>query len=200
MKSKIFAAAVITGIMAAAMCITSFAGGMACPADQKQKLPEFRYTEEAPYMNAILDHIKNTQGQYYEAGDVMIPNFIIMKADESNPGDIKVWGNFEIENYDLQGDNLFCKNGGSNPGLIHLRKTPAGTYEVTGADMVGDGSNYTPDVNRIFGADQDLLRAFGNQDLIRDKNRTDTIRRYVMRNNLPINTYQDYGWDKVSVR
>ena len=130
----------------------------------------------------------------------MIPNFIIMKADESNPGDIKVWGNFEIENYDLQGDNLLCKNGGSNPGLIHLRQTPAGTYEVTGAEMVGDCSDYTPDVNRIFGADQDLLRAFSNQDLIREKNRTDTIRRYVMRNNLPVNTYQDYGWDKVSVR
>ena len=42
MKNKVFAAAIITGIMAAAMCITSFAGGMACPADQKQKPPEFR--------------------------------------------------------------------------------------------------------------------------------------------------------------
>ena len=32
MKRKVFAAAIVAGIMAAAMSITSFAGGFACPA------------------------------------------------------------------------------------------------------------------------------------------------------------------------
>lgn len=195
----------MTGIMTAAMSLTSFAGGLvkpmtpAGPAAVQQKLPEFHFYDEAPYMNTILDYMKNNQGKDYDAGDVMIPNFLVLRVDESNPEDVKVWGNFWIMNYDLRGDNLFCKNGGSYPGLFHLRKTPAG-YEVTGTDMVGDGSDYTPDVNRIFGVDQDLLKAFNNQDQIREAYRTDTIRRYVMRHDLPINTYQDYGWDKVSVK
>ena len=178
--------------MTAAMTVTAFAA--AVPSGRN--LPEFRYTNDAPYMNTILDYVKKTDGQYYDAGDVMIPNYIVLKADESDPQDVKVWGNFWTMNYDLQGDNLFTKNGGEVSGLIHLRKTPAG-YEVTGFDKVGDGSSYTPDMNRIFGVDQALMNAFRNLDAVKEQNRADTIRKYVMQNGLNIRTYQDYGWDKV---
>ena len=199
-RMKMFAAVCAACVMMAAAALTSFAGTVnPVTPGQQGRLPAFRYTDEAPYMNTILDYMTATRGQYYDAGDVMIPNFIIMKTDESNPQDIKVWGNFWINNYDLQGDNLLCKNGGEFPGLLHLRKTPAG-YAVIGEDMVGDGSSSQPDSRRIFGVAEDLMRAYQNQDLVREQNRTNTIRKYVLQNNLSISTYQDYGWDKVQVR
>ena len=156
MKIRTIAAALTAAVMTAAMTVTAFAA--AVPSGRS--LPEFRYTNDAPYMNTILDYVKKTDGQYYDAGDVMIPNFIVLKADESDPQDVKVWGNFWTMNYDLQGDNLFTKNGGEVSGLIHLTKTPAG-YEVTGFDKVGDGSSYTPDMNRIFGVDLERLPESG---------------------------------------
>ena len=199
----------MTGMMAAAMTLTGFAAeltargpqGSQGSKGQQGRLPEFSYIDDAPYMNTILDYMMETRGQYFEPGDVMIPNFVILRTDDRNPEDVKIWGNFWINNYDLQGDNLFCKNGGEAPGVIHLRKTPAGSgYAVTWADFVGDGSNNQPDSERIFGVDADLMRAYANQDLITERNRTDTIRKYVFMNGLPINTYQDYGWEKIQLR
>ena len=201
MKIKAFAAVLMAGVMAAAMAVTGFAAGNAGPgaAGAGQKLPAFRYVDDAPYMNAILDYMTETEARNFEAGDVMIPNFVIMGTDETNPDDIKVWGNFWVMNYDLEGDNLMMKNGGENPGLLHLKKTGTG-YTVTGADMVGDGSNNAPDARRIFGTDEKLMRFYQNQDLVVDRNRADTIRRYVIRNGLNINSFQDYGWDKVMLK
>ena len=203
MKMKAFAAVLMTGMMAAAMTLTGFAAELTGrgPQGSQGRLPEFHYVDDAPYMDTILDYMVQTRGQWFESGDVMIPNFVIMRTDDSNPDDVKVWGNFWINNYDLQGDNLFCKNGGEAPGCVHLRRTPAGSgYTVTWADFVGDGSNNQPDSERIFGIDADLMRAYANQDLVTERSRTDTIRKYVFMNGLPINTYQDYGWEKVQLR
>ena len=103
MKIRTIAAALTAAVMTAAMTVTAFAA--AVPSGRN--LPEFRYTNDAPYMNTILDYVKKTDGQYYDAGDVMIPNYIVLRADESDPQDVKIWGNFWTMNYDLQGDNLF---------------------------------------------------------------------------------------------
>ena len=191
----------MTGMMAAAMTLTGFAAELTGrgPQGSQGRLPEFHYVDDAPYMDTILDYMVQTRGQWFESGDVMIPNFVIMGTDETNPDDIKVWGNFWVMNYDLEGDNLMMKNGGENPGLLHLKKTGTG-YTVTGADMVGDGSSNAPDARRIFGTDEKLMRFYQNQDLVVDRNRADTIRRYVIRNGLNINSFQDYGWDKVMLK
>ncbi len=207
------AAAAMAAVMTMAFAVTGFAAenpgfaaanpGYVTPAGMTvgttAALPEFRFTDGDAYLNPILDYMKSTEGQYYDKGDVMIPNFVVLRMDASDPDDVKVWGDFSMYNYDLQGDNLFCKNGGSNPGLFHMKSTSMG-YTVTAFDKVGDGSDYTPDVNRIFGTDQALLEGFWNLDHKAEVNRLNTIRGYVLRNNLPVNSYQDYGWDKVSVR
>ena len=77
MNKRLFALALAI-VTTAAMSFTSFAAGPAAP---KEKLPEFRFTNEAPYMNAILDYMTDSERNGYEAGDVMIPNFVILKED-----------------------------------------------------------------------------------------------------------------------
>ena len=55
-------------------------------------------------------------------------------------------------NYDLNGDTLECKSGGSYPGCIHVKDVlddPRG-YVVTDFEIVGDGSDFAPTAKKIF--------------------------------------------------
>ena len=190
-------AAVLAGVMTCMMLCSAVSASEA-ESDAKETLPEFRYTGEDPYFDAILDYIRKTDGENYDASQVMIPAFIILEEDAADPEDIKVWGNFWIFNYDLEGTTLMMQSGGEAPGLIHLKKTEDG-FEVTSMDRVGDGSNYDPDMERIFGVKKELLEAIRTADEDLDKVRAEYIGMYSEESGIEITAFQDYGWDPVPI-
>ena len=129
------------------------------PIPSDGSLPAFRFSGEPAYMNAILDYLTEKEGRHYEAGDVMIPNFLIFRAEDTDPENIRVWGSFWLMNYDLEGDSLKLKNGGSYAGLFTLKEA-GGSCEVTGTDLAGNKESFEEDIERLFGVDEELRSAY----------------------------------------
>jgi len=133
------------------------------------------------------------QARYWES-EVTIPCPLIAEIDDSDPQDVRVWGNFWEFSYATRGTTLFCVSGGERPGLLHLRAADSG-YEVFNEEMVGDGEAYAKDMRRIFGS----IRMIKLDALDREEVRTQYIADYVLQNGLPFTQYQDYGWDPVQL-
>ena len=164
----------------------------------KADLPDYSYTGtgNAAIMNAITDYMEKMASQY-GAADVMIPNIQVAGVDDSNPNDIKVYGDFWVLNYNLTGKTLENTAGGSYPGLMHLAQTAAG-YVVTRFESADDGANFQESLERICADHPEMANVLLNSEL-NDDLRVDTIKNYVKSNGLDIDFFKDYGWDPVAV-
>lgn len=163
------------------------------------KLPPYQYPGPELFYTVVYQYLIDELAKNYPAADVSIPCPIIVAEDESNKNDICVWGDFWIFNYDLNGDTLECKSGGSYPGCIHVKDVlddPRG-YVVTDFEIVGDGSDFTPTAKKIFGKHYDKFIKVESDDKERDKVRAQIIANYAVDNNLDIKAFKDYGWDPV---
>ncbi len=166
--------------------------------EAQEALPEYEYTGENPYIQPIWLYMKENMGKNYEPADLMLPAFDILREDDSDPEDIKVWGRFMIENYSLRGTTLLTRSGGEYPGVAHLKKTADG-YEVTSMDIVEDGSNYSASVEEIFGVDAELKAAFMESQYDYNDVLSSVMHEYSENTGVVIEAFEDYGWDPVPV-
>ena len=154
--------------------------------------------EGGNYLSAILGYVEDSFGPNYDKADHCIPFAVVVASDEADPEDIRVWGDFWIDNYMQEGDTLKSVSGGSYPGLMHLCKTDGG-YEVTKFEGVADGSGFIPTAKAIFGEHFDDFISANADDDARKAAREAAIADYVAAKQLPVTLYQDYGWDPVSI-
>ena len=161
-------------------------------------LPEYSYDGDNPYYQPIWEYAQKTLQLFNEENDVAIPCFLILKEDDSDQKDIKVWGDFQIYNYDLRGTTLMTQSYSSNPGVAHLTKVKEG-YIVSEIEFVDDGENYTESVNKIFGWDKKLQKAYEGIEDKEEETRKAVIKDYRDREKLTIEAYQDYGFDPVFI-
>lgn len=153
---------------------------------------------ESGYLGVIDDYLVKELGPEYLQGEICIPYAYILSANEDNPEDILVWGDFWVFHYNLVGDTLKMVSGGDHPGRFHLRQT-ADSYEVTAFDAVEDGSSFEPTAREIFGVKYDLLmNSLGNQDA-REDARLYMTAEYVREHGLKAAWLQDYGWPAVAL-
>lgn len=161
-------------------------------------LPAYEYPGPELFYTVLYQYLIDELSQGYDTADVCIPCPIIITEDESDKSDIKVWGDFWIYNYELNGETLECVSGGSYPGCIHIESNDAG-YVVTDFERVGDGSDYEPTAKKIFGDYYKDLVASSEDKEANDNLRAQIISNYVFANNLSIKEYKDYGWDPVEL-
>ncbi len=166
--------------------------------DALTSLPQYEYPDKDSVYYAVNKHLVEVVAAVYEKSDVSIPVVREVAIDESNPEDVIVYGDFDIYNYDLDGDTLMTASGGNYPGAMHLKKTDDG-YEVTSFDVCEDGSAWNASAKKIFGEYFDKFMEIQPDDENRQKVRIETIAQYVEANNLPIKQYQDFGWDPVMI-
>lgn len=166
--------------------------------DDADVLPDYEYPGPESFFTELYDYVEDFNKDYEEA-DVSIPCVRILEMDESDNSDIKVYGDFDIYNYNLDGDTLSCVSGGNYPGLIHVAMDDEGDYEVTGFDVVLDGNQFDASAKEIFGDKYDAFIKMNSDQDDREKVRAQIISNYVFANNLDIKYYQDYGWDKVEL-
>mgnify|MGYP002855213548 CR=1 FL=1 len=160
-------------------------------------LPAYTYTGDEKTA-AICDYLVNVKASDYEKADVSIPYMYIVDEDVDTD-DIRIWGDFWILNYNLDGEVLKTESGGNYPGLMHLEKISGGGYSVVDFEVVADGSDFIPSAKKIFGDRyDDFARAHADNEAM-EKLRLEYIRDYVKANELDITAYQDYGWDAVSI-
>ena len=149
--------------------------------------------KEINYFPAIDRYLTNSIGSKYAKGEHCVPIHSIVRVDERDTEDIKVWGDFWVFNYNLVGDTLETISGGSHPGLLHIRQTENG-FEVTAFDQVEDGSGYLPTAKKIFGNKFDIFKTINSDEKNRERLRAEGLAIYAKKNGLAVTLYQDYGW------
>jgi len=148
---------------------------------------------------AAIDRYMTEMGANYAPGEYCIPWSLIAAMEEENTEDIKVWGDFWVENYNMVGDTLKSVSGGSHPGCMHVKKADD-KYEVTQFDAVADGSDFEPTAREIFGQHYDALIALMSDDDAKSAARAQSVLDYSAVNKLEVSYIQDYGWPAVSLK
>lgn len=164
----------------------------------KSEVPAYEYPGPELFYTVLYRYMIDELGQGYPESQVTIPCPVIIAEDESDREDIKIWGNFWVFNYDLNGDTLECASGGAYPGCIHVKTVDdAEGYVVTGMDITEDGSGFDSSAKKIFGKYYDEFMKVNSDEKERETLRAQIISNYVFANNLNIKAYKDYGWDPV---
>ncbi len=159
-------------------------------------IPAYEYQGEVPYMKAVCDHMVSLGQTNYDKTDVSIPTVRVVAAEEKENGDVDVYGDFWIDNYDVVNDTLVTMSGGSYPGVMHVKKDGE-TYTVSEFEVVADGSDYTESAKKIFGKHYDDAMKTISDDEGRKEVRKAEIEAYVKASGLKVTQFKDYGWDPV---
>lgn len=160
--------------------------------------PEIEVGEKVTCYTSVDDYLVNEIGKDYAQGDVCIPYSYVISADEGNPEDILIWGDFWVFNYKISGDTLKTVSGGNHPGLMHVKKTEAG-YKVTNFDAVADGADNLSSAKAIFGDKFDAYLEFSGAAEKREMERMRFTADYVKKHNMSATMLQDYGWPAVTL-
>lgn len=157
---------------------------------------KFVFTGDDDYMKAITDDmVLLSEEMFGDQGAVEIPTPNIVKIDDTDKNDIKVYGNFWIYGYQMYGTIFNTKNAGANPGCYHL-KDENGKITVLSKEIAEDGSNNWSSLVKICGGDEELAKKVMN-NLPQDEDeklRLDYAKMYAKENKLKLSGIKDYGW------
>ena len=156
---------------------------------------KFEYDGTDKYLKAITDEMVKVGDEFFgKQGAVEIPSPLIVKTDESDKNDIKVYGDFTIYGYIMDGTIFDNKNGGSFPGCYHL-KEENGNVAFVKKEIAEDGSNNYSSLVKICGNDENLAKEIlAAKDKDQDKTRVEYAKMYAKKNNFRLSGIKDYGW------
>lgn len=144
------------------------------------------------YLAAIDRYLVDAISIHYSEADIHVPLPKVIDVDDTHDGDIKVWGDFWVMNFNLVGDTLKMVSGGSHPGLMHMRQTEKG-YEVTAFEQVGDGALFEKTAKKIFGDKYDDFMAVYSNHEKRNRLHEQLLAEYVKKHGIRATMYQDNG-------
>jgi hypothetical protein len=150
-------------------------------------------------LTAIDRYLTEEIGSQYLPGEICIPFHPYTDIEETDGGDVLVWGDFWVMNYDVAGDTLKTVSGGAHPGMMRVVKTPEGHFEVTSFEQVGDGSDWEPTAKRIFGDRFSDFSKSNSDEKLREQVRLEAVAGYVRDHDLPVKVVKDYGWPAVTI-
>ena len=147
--------------------------------------------KEQAVRQAVSDYLVREIGSQYLQGEVCIPSLMMVYET-----DTCLWGDFWIYWYNISGDTLKTVSGGNHAGRMTLSQEADGP-RVTAFEQVGDGSQFMPSAERIFGEHFDVYWNMHSNENVREAVRQEQLEEYIHRHNLDIRYYQDYGWPAV---
>ena len=159
----------------------------------------YGYSGDDPVEAAVYQYLVETAGDNFDipADAVTIPIVQIVGTDEEN-GDVHIYGDFHMMNYEIDGDTLKLVSGGSFPGMITCIQVGSG-YSAQKMDVCEDGGNFEESAKKIFGDKYDAFTKVQSDDKAREKVRAEIIATYVKANKLDVTKYQDEGQDPVDI-
>ena len=161
---------------------------------------QYGYTGDDPVIAAIYQYLAEEVSSDYDlnADTISVPVVCVVASEEGEDGTTDVYGDFWINNYQIEGDTLKCVSGGNYPGVMHVAKD-GDTYTVTSFDTVADGSDFESSAKEIFGDNYDaFMKIYSDSDAIQ-KERAKTLADFVKANGLEVTKYQDEGWDPIEL-
>lgn len=193
--SKTFA-----GITLLAVLFTVYSCGGNKSESQSVPTTDTLPTEQPTCLSAIENYLVAEIGALYSKGDVCIPYYEVVYTDDTDTTDIRVWGDWWVDNYNIAGDTLITVSGGNHPGLFHVQKTGA-EFKVTAFDQVVDGAGNTESAKRIFGEHYDEYLGYANDcGDVHAEVRTKAITLHAKKHGLKVTMYKDYGWPAVALK
>ena len=155
----------------------------------------YGYSGDDPVEAAVYKYMAEEMSKDYDEAQVHIPTVSIVHVDYTPENEILVYGDFWIENYNIEGETLKRVSGGDYPGVMHLSKD----YTVTAFDQAADGEDFEASAKKLFGEHyEDFMKVHSDSDA-RDELRRITVSDYVKMNGLSVTQYQDEGWDPVEL-
>ena len=155
----------------------------------------YGYAGSDPVEAAVYKYLAEEVSKDYDDAEVHIPTVNIVHIDFTPKDEILVYGDFWIENYNVEGDTLKCVSGGHYPGMMQVSKD----YVVTDFKQAADGEDFDSSAKEIFGDYyDDFMKIYSDSDL-RNELRKVTVTDYVNLNGLSVTKYQDEGWDPVEI-
>ena len=155
----------------------------------------YGYAGSDPVEAAVYKYLAEEVSKDYDDAEVHIPTVNIVHIDFTPKDEILVYGDFWIENYNVEGDTLKCASGGHYPGMMQVSKD----YVVTDFKQASDGEDFDSSAKEIFGDHyDDFMKIYSDSDL-RNELRKVTVTDYVNLNGLSVTKFQDEGWDPVEI-
>ncbi len=217
MKKKLFAVLTISAVMV--LGLSACGGSGTAPAEEAGSQAATEQVSEAadevsneavvdatkygyggsdPVEAAAYQYMAEEMSKNYDAADASIPTVTIVAEDLTNENDVVVYGDFWIDNYNIEGDTLKSVSGGHYPGVMHMEKDGDG-YVVSQMDLVADGGDFDQSAKELFGDYyDDFMNVYSDSDA-RDELRKITVTDYVHYNGLSVTQFQDEGWDPVEL-
>ena len=186
--------AIVTKILGAELRFTKAEEGGASAAVVDGS--PYGYGGDDPVEAACYKYMATEVSKNFDAADENIPTVHIVHVDFTPEDEVLVYGDFWVENYNVEGDVLKTVSGGNFPGCMHVSKAD---NTVTAFDVVADGENWDSSAKEIFGEYYDDFMKFHNDTDARDELRKVTVTDYVFYNALDAKYYQDEGWDPVEL-
>ena len=155
----------------------------------------YGYGGDDPVEAAVYKYLVEEISKDYSEAQVHIPTVSIVHVDYTPEDEILVYGDFWIDNYNIDGETLKCVSGGNHPGVMHLSKD----YLVTAFDQAADGEDFEASAKKLFGEHyEDFMKVYSDSEA-RNELRKITVSDYVNLNGLSVTQYQDEGWDPVEL-
>jgi hypothetical protein len=154
--------------------------------------------KEQALRDAISDYLIKEIGVQYRQGQFCIPTLMIVSAQEISTNQARVWGDFWIWWYNLEGDTLMTVSGGNHSGVMTVISQD-GALKVTSFEQTVDGAGNDASARRIFGSHYDIYQNMHSNQDVREAVRREQLGEYVKSHNLKINYYKDFGWDAVKL-
>ena len=156
---------------------------------------KFKYTGDELYLKEITEAMVKELGSHFdEEKCVEIPTPYIVRVDDVDKEDIKIFADFYIYGYTMNGMIFDCENGGSFPGCLHL-KEDNGEIKFVSFDIAEDGAGYIDSLMKICDGNESLMKDIENARIEDGDNlRIEYAKMYAKENNLRLCGIKDYGW------
>ena len=164
----------------------------------KPVIPQYSYKGEEKYMNELLDVMYTEVGKYLTGNDVFFPIFKIVKVDEEDAADIKIYGIGNYLTYRVFEDTLIHEEGNDCVGCVHFKKE-GDKLTFVEYEMAHDGKDFEPSLKEICHNDKKLFKEMMSAFDKMNETRTEIISEYVKENHLEIKHYT-YGSDTFDIR
>ena len=162
-------------------------------------LPSFSYNMVLadngfdPLYAAAYDYLSFDYPGKPETGNAWIPYVTIVDVDDSNPSDVRVYGDCYLMEFEKQDDVLVEVSGSHCPGIIHMERQGEGGTAIYTATGTMDEAFTDDDTKQIFGPYYEHYLSIASNDQLRSSEIPQVISDYVAANHLAVTRVQFSG-------
>ena len=142
---------------------------------------------------AVCEYLSESAGEEIGQQELVIPGYVAVGADNTDPEDVRVLGDFWYISYELQEDVLVSTGGREYSGCLHFRQED-GKYIYKSRELVAaESEEHSPE--KVFGNNLAAWKSLRSDYAGKENVRAQLIADYAAAFGFSAASYQDFGWD-----